>query len=65
MQDTNSLYACELCQKNGRNVTSVLAMKADKSVEISEGVKPEAVSTSNKTQHLPIFAWQNGKVCDS
>lgn len=60
-QDTNSFYACELCQKNGRNVDSVLAMKAEKSVEISEGDEPEAVSTLNKTQHLPIVARQNGK----
>ncbi|XP_031104106.1 rhodanese-like domain-containing protein 6 [Ipomoea triloba] len=59
-QDTNSFYACELCQKNGRNVDSVLAMKAEKSVEISEGDEPEAVSTLNKTQHLPIVARQNG-----
>lgn len=65
MQDTNSFYACELCQKNGRNVDSVLAMKAEKSVEISEGDEPEAVSTLNKTQHLPIVARQNGKVCNS
>lgn len=36
-------------------------MKAEKSVEISEGDEPEAVSTLNKTQHLPIVARQNGK----
>ncbi|VFQ84905.1 unnamed protein product [Cuscuta campestris] len=36
-QDVNSTYACELCQKAGKDVRSVLEMKVHKSVEISEG----------------------------
>ncbi|CAH9087558.1 unnamed protein product [Cuscuta europaea] len=57
-QNPKSMYACELCQKNGKAVYSVLDMKA---VEISEAVKPEAFSTLTSTECLPIVVQQNGK----
>ncbi|CAH9145007.1 unnamed protein product [Cuscuta epithymum] len=59
-QNSNSMYACELCQKSGKAVSSVLDMKNHESIEISEAVNPEAFSTLTSTEYLPVVVQQNG-----
>ncbi|KAA8536723.1 hypothetical protein F0562_029201 [Nyssa sinensis] len=59
-QEKNSLYVCEICQKNGKQVGSVPLIKNDVSEQASTPIELEEVSTSEHTALSPQLPWRNG-----
>lgn len=55
-------YICELCQRSGKCIESVLEMEDDNS-EVSEPAEVKVVSTSNQKKNPSSLALVNGKVC--
>lgn len=62
MQKKNSSYVCELCQRNGKCIESVLAIE-DENSEESKPSDVKTVSTSNEVKHPSQLSVVNGKVC--
>lgn len=56
LQEKDSSYVCELCQKNSQCIQPTSATEFDDSVEISEVREPEAVSTSDRIALSPLIS---------